>query len=413
MIEFSELQAIDFALGAHIAKAYRYLSRSAGPDAWKKFLHRPVNRQIFRSEIESPKDLLKAIWSSRKAEKSIAGGVLSNVPELPAVAYYRSPGMSHDDKGGVHHANKAWNNDLTKAFNLSIFPVVLDYKLMFLAWDKASLDKLQLAWYAFSSNVRAGNNVFPIKYRIAGELFDNVRAIIVDPKRMLFTNSSAGQAGGRLWAAETGLQLSTQVIYGDHVSPDRYVNRRGPCTVGEDYYVGDIVTVPEFTELEFICIKDHTAGGGTCPPYGCGVFWLLFWLPGSLPLNYRGVCTVGETYALYDVVSCSGEEYVCIVPHTATDGTCPPSDSGYWLLLPHWDDRWKWAEDVLYGSGNLVLWEDGCYYFCVQRHTADAANAPPDTDFWALFTCATQVLTVPVEVEIDFDLIGYCSYRGE
>ena len=414
MIEFSELQAVDFALGEHIAKAYRFLSRGAGPESWRRFLMRPSNRQIYRVEHETPRELLQTLWASRKEEKpGNAPGKVANLPELPLIAYGRAPGMSHDDPGAVMQGaglNRAYIDGANDVYRLAIFPVELEYKLTFAAWDKPTLDKLQLAWYAFASNVKAGNNAFRIRYRIAGEQFEGVRTVIVDPRKMLFTNASPPQSSGRLFAAETTVQVSTQVIYGDQISPNRFINYRGPCVPGERYHVLDIVTVEiSGRTFEFICIEEHTADEESCPPYN-SAYWLLWWAPGSFPLNRRGECEDGVTYYVFDVVHHEGQDYMCIIEHTP-NGDCPPN-SAFWVLLPHWDDRWKWAPGVAYVIGNFVLWRDGCYYFATQNHIADESNAPPHPDHWMLFTCATQTLTVPVEVEINFDLIGYCDYRA-
>ena len=85
-----------------------------------------------------------------------------------------------------------------------------------IAWDKLTLDKLQVAFYAYM----AGNNLFPITYQIGTELYET-RATIRDNRSILFTDASISAKEGRMFAVEAEREISAQVIFGKEVTvPD-------------------------------------------------------------------------------------------------------------------------------------------------------------------------------------------------
>jgi hypothetical protein len=211
--EISELQAVDFALGAHLAKAFQGLSRDVGPKQYREFLSRDHNKQIYRHEYESPRELLEAVGSAKKTAAT-KDGVKSNLPDLPLVVYYRSPGMVSDSAASVFPEMKMWNEAETNAYNLTIVPLTLAYNLTFLAWDKPTLDKLQLAWLFFISKIRKGNERFTMPYRIGEDVFE-VPARISGSRSWNFANIATDKTAGRLFAVNTPLEVVTQVIMGE------------------------------------------------------------------------------------------------------------------------------------------------------------------------------------------------------
>jgi len=221
--EFSELQAVDFGLGAYIAAAFTGLA-SVGPAAYREFLGRATNKKIYRHDTESPTEFLSAFRSANKAEETVAG-VTSNPAALPIVVYFRKPGLTNGTnrellRRGRNSYAEGLQGALINAYKFMHLPLVLDYRLYILSWDKPALDKLQLAWYAYQTR----NEKFTCRYAIGenGDTFD-VPAHVVDNKALLFSDESipSSQGVGRLYAVSSGLQVETDVIFGESVSvPD-------------------------------------------------------------------------------------------------------------------------------------------------------------------------------------------------
>lgn len=216
MREISELQAIDFALGSHIAGAFTNLA-SSGPSQFVEFLARPVAKKIYRHDFESPSEFMRSLRASKKHETTGTSGKVSNLPELPIVGYSRKPGvLSNDDKRPMKHLVNAQNDDKTVNFEVLLLPVVLEYKVGMVAWDMPTLDKLQLLWYAHT----AFNDKFPALWMIGDEPFETT-ARIEDHQSLIFSNISETGESGRLFATETDIRISVQVVIGKAVTiPD-------------------------------------------------------------------------------------------------------------------------------------------------------------------------------------------------
>jgi hypothetical protein len=239
--EFSELQAVDFGLGAFIAAALNGLNDQAGPKGFREFLGRPTNRQIYRHDAESPAEFLKAYRSAKTAEKTVAGAKL-NLVELPLIYYFRKPGLTNGiDKEMTRRGRFMFSESedgLANAYKFMVLPLVLDYRLFFLAWDKPTLDKIQLAWYAYM--VR--NETFTCRYRVGVEDVFDIPAHIGDHKSLLCTDESIppGQDGGRVYAVSTGVQVATDVIFGAGVDAPDNVEIQGilQSYINNDYLPG-------------------------------------------------------------------------------------------------------------------------------------------------------------------------------
>ncbi len=209
--EFSELQAVDFALGAYIARAFDGLNPNTGPKQWREFLTRATNKKIFREESDTPSEFLKNLASSGKTE-TIIDGIKYRLPQVPVAYYYRKPGMTNGDERIFPIITGT--TDGTKVLTLMLSPIVLDYHLVFAAWDTLSLDKLQLAWYQYV----AQKTRFTVQYEIVGEAFD-ILAAVHDPKTLIFTDISIPKADGRLFAVDTILTIESSVLFGAEVLP--------------------------------------------------------------------------------------------------------------------------------------------------------------------------------------------------
>lgn len=214
--ELSELQAVDFGLGHTIVTAFDGLA-AVGPVNYKKFIARDSNKQIIRHDFDAPQDFISSYIGDRKGSKTVDSNTTTNVLDLPVIAYCRKPGISTEEgRGGIIHEKIRWDEALEKAFKLSVFPLTLQYSLMMLAWDKPTLDKLQLAWHAFLSNRKAKNHVFEVTYLIDKQPL-NVNAFIQDPTVIETTDISLPKGEGRVFAVEQTLTVTSQVLFGEAV----------------------------------------------------------------------------------------------------------------------------------------------------------------------------------------------------
>ena len=205
--ELSELQSVDFAFGAFLAGAFAGYA-DAGPKGWREFIKRPVNKQIYRHDADSPAEFMKDFLAAQKDKKAVPGSPTATVnsPAFPVVYYFRKPGLvnTQDQKGS---RGRVWNGD--KLFKLQQLPVALDYNLVLLAWDKLALDKLQLAWYAYI----VSHDAFLAPYLIGEETFD-VRVSLMDNKNVAMQNATDTVDGKRLYASTTPVSIMTNILCG-------------------------------------------------------------------------------------------------------------------------------------------------------------------------------------------------------
>jgi hypothetical protein len=213
--ELSELQALDFGLGRTMAAAFAGLSAS-GPADYREFVARASNKKIFRHDFDAPQDFISAYVGGRKGQ-TVGTNTKSNRLDLPVIAYCRKPGIRNDeDRGGVIHERIRWDESLENAFKLSVLPVTVEYKIMMLAWDKQSLDKLQLAWYSNISNHRSAHHIFNVVYNIDDQPFE-VKAFIKDSKNIETTDISLTKEEGRIFGVEQQITVTSQILYGEPV----------------------------------------------------------------------------------------------------------------------------------------------------------------------------------------------------
>lgn len=217
--EISDLQAIDFALGAFISVAFASLNKKRGTKEFQEYLARPVNRQVYRHDADDPGEFIKKFRSAQAAEKKAAGATQNQI-ELPVIYYFRKPGITNGaDKEMTRRGRYSFNEKLTAAYNFMAMPIALDYKLFLLAWDKPTLDFLQLAWYVYQIR----NEKFGIQYKIGADILDDIPVHIYDHKTVMFSDSSVPpeQESSRVYAVSTGLSVTTDILYGaEAVVPD-------------------------------------------------------------------------------------------------------------------------------------------------------------------------------------------------
>lgn len=212
-IEFSELQAVDFAFGAFVLDAFVGLSADVGPKQWREFLARENGRKVWRTDADTPQEFLQEIGKSGKNERLVSGKII-NLPQLPVVYYFRKPGINNGDDRSFASCN-VWDDALLKSYRLTRLPVFLEYVLVLAAWDKLSLDKMQLAWYAYITKHKR----FVVPYGIGGGVFD-VPAWVADSKTIQFSDASIPKTDGRIYAVSTTVEVQTMILYGASLSEE-------------------------------------------------------------------------------------------------------------------------------------------------------------------------------------------------
>lgn len=216
--EITELQAVDISLGGVFAAAYDGLG-ATGPENYKRFCSRPIAEKIFRTQVDTPDELVRKIAASKKGQgrTSIPPTPGDHLPDLPVIAYYRRPGMTNGDEYARIVEKVMYEETLTKQFRITICPVALDYTMIMASWDKPTLDKLQIGWYAHMVKSHRRGTRFVVPYILDGSPFE-LAAWLTSPKSLLFSDASLPMAEGRLHAVSTGLTVVSYVLVGQSVS---------------------------------------------------------------------------------------------------------------------------------------------------------------------------------------------------
>lgn len=228
--DITELQALDFSLGAVIAEAFSDLA-SNGPANYKSFIERPVKEKIFRVEHEDAGGLVRKIANAAKGQNySVEPEPLKTKPVLPVIAYYRKPGFTNGDEYATVLDKTMFDSSLLTAIKASVLPIAIDYSMTIATWDKPSLDKLQLAWYKFLVKNNRKNVRFKVPVQIAGEIFETP-AIITNANSVIFSDTSPmKQEVGRIYSVSTDFTIVSFAMTGEGISVPDSINIHGITT---------------------------------------------------------------------------------------------------------------------------------------------------------------------------------------
>lgn len=218
------LQAVDFAFGGLIARCFRSLAPESGPNAIRRFLARPDKEKIYLVKNDDVQAALRRL--AQHADKPGTGS-RQGVPDLPLVMYYREQGIAADPNQHVQVAEvtrfikeeSLFARDA--AMRLTTIPLALTYSLLFLAWDRPSIEHMALAWWAHIAPPGRRHSRFPVPYMLDGEHFE-VGASLSAPREILTSHEDAGGSGTRLWGSRTMVEVDTQAVVGARVSVPDY-----------------------------------------------------------------------------------------------------------------------------------------------------------------------------------------------
>ena len=210
-----DLQPFDYAMGGVIAGAFKGLGQY-GTAAWRRFLKRPVADKIFLCRNDDVQAVLNRI-AQNKGEPGEAAP-----PDLPCIVYYRDRGLIGDQSQySVVHQRHALEPDAQPedgryaGVYFTSVPVTLTYSIVFLAWDRATLERMEVAWWTYTAELGRRTS-FKARVSLGGEEIE-VPAHLVSPRDVNSTDELLGD-GRRLWGARTMAEFVTQALRGGRFS---------------------------------------------------------------------------------------------------------------------------------------------------------------------------------------------------
>lgn len=221
--DLTDLQAVDYSLSKVIADCYAVCAAS-GPKAFRRFLARPNPEKIFYVKNDDIQEAMRKV-ARRVDDEGQAGG------DLPAILYYREMGLNGDSNQyatvceATRFIDEENSGGVDATMRITAIPVTLNYSLVFLTWDRATLDRMIIAWQAYISPLGRKHSRFLVPYILDGESFE-VGATINSPREVMSSFEQIGE-GVRLWGARTALEVNTQVVYGAKLDSPDYINLIG------------------------------------------------------------------------------------------------------------------------------------------------------------------------------------------
>ncbi|NHB94564.1 hypothetical protein [Photorhabdus cinerea] len=220
--DITDFYPIDVAFGSHIVDALAVLDQESCPHHIKSFLQRDSRQQVFRGDYDSPKSFIQAIRQFQKPQGN-DGLRKFNAARLPLINYYRPIGFRSASAEYAQFIENAtgWDDALLKKTNISISYLELTYRIVFMGSDKASVERLLLAWHMYIARRRVGGHRFYVTYSLFGEDI-KLPITIEDSQTIEANNLSHNYADGRLYAVEVEHSVNAPILYGkgvNHVNP--------------------------------------------------------------------------------------------------------------------------------------------------------------------------------------------------
>ncbi|MCV6588048.1 MAG: hypothetical protein OIF57_03305 [Marinobacterium sp.] len=217
-MDYSAIQAVDFALGYHLAQIFTPENVPLqGPKAFDRFLNNDIAKKIVRGAIFEPVAVLKAVEGSGGHLQTIRTGkvdIKMNQAVLPLVHYGRYPGLrSPSDPSRTDIQTHTVDLPSDKPAEVTIMYVELDYQLTVMAWDTPTLDSMIVA---LTMALKQKSN-FDTVCSLEGERIEDVPCKILNAHEIAFTDSSAERDKKRLHAATTTLSIRAPLLAGKYV----------------------------------------------------------------------------------------------------------------------------------------------------------------------------------------------------
>lgn len=223
--DVTDFYPVDMAFGGHIIDALAELDQESCPHHVQAFLQRDTKQQVFRGDYDSPKAFIQAIRQFQK-QMGADGERKFNAARLPLINYYRPIGFQSASAEYAQFVESVtgWDDALLSKTNISISYLALTYRVVFMATDKASLERLVLAWHMYIARRRAGGHRFNVSYSLFGDEIE-LPLTIEDSQSIQASNLSHNYSDGRLYAVDVEHTVNAPILYGkgvSHVSPIRW-----------------------------------------------------------------------------------------------------------------------------------------------------------------------------------------------
>lgn len=223
----TDLQAVDFALGKVISDCFKALNPEAGPRALRRFLIRPDAEKIYLVKNDDVQTAMRKI-AKFEDDPGHSGG------DLPAILYYREHGITGDmnQRAQVAEVTRFIEEktimDHDNAMRVTTIPLTLTYSMLLLAWDRATIEQMAIAWWARTAPIMNKHYRFMVPYTIDGESFE-VAAKVNTPRETLTSYEQIDDR--RLWGSRTMVEVNTQAVYGAKVERQDYLTVVGDWRV--------------------------------------------------------------------------------------------------------------------------------------------------------------------------------------
>lgn len=213
--EVTELSDLDAGFGNFLARTiakYKTTSNNHRDKAAASFFERPTSEQLFIGEYDDPKRFLRALVGSSQSRfsdvsKNNIESIKSRINKraLPIVYFYRNRGVRPLDSSVDINLKGAMNNELGV---VDVFNVEVDYTVMILAFDTATLDRLT---NALMSSFLMDDATFKTHTSLGGAKA-HLMSKLADPKTIEFADASQSSAESRLLAHTATITVRSEMM---------------------------------------------------------------------------------------------------------------------------------------------------------------------------------------------------------
>lgn len=216
--DISDFYGVDLAFGCHIIDALKELNPEHCPHHVKAFLKRETKQQVIRADYESPREFIRAVRQFQKQAGS-DGERKFNQASLPLINYFRPLKFENApaEYAQFVESTTGFDDKLLQQTNISISYLSLTYRVVFMATDKASVERLLLAWHMYIGKRNAGGHRLNVTYNLCGGEFE-FPLTIEDSQSISTENLSSIYGEGRLFAVAVEHVVNAPVLYGKEVA---------------------------------------------------------------------------------------------------------------------------------------------------------------------------------------------------
>lgn len=216
--DVSDLHTVDMAFGGLIVEAINAIDPEACPYNLQEYLKRDSQRQVIRGDFDSPREFIRAVRRHQKQQKPEDLNKF-NQATLPIINYFRPLGFESapTEFASMVEAQTGFSDDLLQRSKVAINFLTLTYKVVFMATDRASVERMALAWHMHIAKKRSGGHKFEATYNFCGHDYE-FPLVIEDPQTLQANSLISGTDEGKLFALEVEHEVNAPVLYGEQVN---------------------------------------------------------------------------------------------------------------------------------------------------------------------------------------------------